>query len=133
MSSEHIQGTVADGFEAVREEFAAVSTGEGGDYAAQLVAHVDGERVVDLWTGPEITADSLTGVFSSTKGAAHLVVALLVQDGVLDLDQRVSHYWPEFGAAGKAAITLRGAARAPRRRRGRGRRLHGRRDRRRPR
>lgn len=107
MSSDHIQGTVADGFESVREEFAAVATGEGGDYAAQLVAHVDGERVVDLWTGPEITADSLTGVFSSTKGAAHLVVALLVQDGVLDLDQRVSHYWPEFGAAGKAAITLR--------------------------
>ncbi|MEV7036941.1 serine hydrolase domain-containing protein [Amycolatopsis sp. NPDC051061] len=107
MSSEHIQGTVADGFESVREEFAAVATGEGGDYAAQLVAHVDGERVVDLWTGPEITADSLTGVFSSTKGAAHLVVALLVQEGVLDLDQRVSHYWPEFGAAGKAAITLR--------------------------
>jgi CubicO group peptidase (beta-lactamase class C family) len=107
MSSEHIQGTVADGFESVREEFAAVAIDEGGDYAAQLVAHVDGERVVDLWTGPEITADSLTGVFSSTKGAAHLVVALLVQDGVLDLDQRVSHHWPEFGAAGKAAIILR--------------------------
>ncbi|MGW4519510.1 serine hydrolase domain-containing protein [Amycolatopsis sp. NPDC004378] len=107
MSSEFVQGTVADGFESVREEFAAVAAAEGGDYAAQLVAHVDGERVVDLWTGPEITADSLTGVFSSTKGAAHLVVALLVQDGVLDLDERVSHYWPEFGAAGKAAITLR--------------------------
>ncbi|SFW68930.1 serine hydrolase domain-containing protein [Amycolatopsis australiensis] len=107
MSSEQIQGTVADGYESVREEFAAVAADEGGDYAAQLVAHVDGERVVDLWTGPEITADSLTGVFSSTKGAAHLVVALLVQDGVLDLDQRISHYWPEFGAAGKEAITLR--------------------------
>jgi CubicO group peptidase (beta-lactamase class C family) len=107
MSSEHVQGTVADGFESVRAGFAAVAAGQGGDYAAQLVAHVDGARVVDLWTGPEFTADSLTGVFSSTKGAAHLVVALLVQDGVLDLDQRVSHYWPEFGAAGKAGITLR--------------------------
>jgi CubicO group peptidase (beta-lactamase class C family) len=107
MSSEHIQGTVADGFESVRAEFAAVAAAEGGDYAAQLVAHVGGERVVDLWTGPDMTADSLTGVFSSTKGAAHLVVALLVQDGVLDVDQRVAHYWPEFGAAGKDAITLR--------------------------
>src|SRR5437763_17040090 len=101
------QGTVAEGFERVRDEFAGVAAEEGGDYAAQLVAHVDGERVVDLWTGPEITADSLTGVFSSTKGAAHLVVALLVQEGVLDLDQRVSFYWPEFGAAGKDRITLR--------------------------
>jgi CubicO group peptidase (beta-lactamase class C family) len=101
------QGTVAGGFESVREEFAAVAAEEGGDYAAQLVACVDGERVVDLWTGPGITGESLTGVFSSTKGAAHLVVALLVQDGTLELDQRVSHYWPEFGAEGKQDITLR--------------------------
>lgn len=101
------RGTVAEGFESVRREFAAVAADEGGDYAAQLVAYVGGERVVDLWTGPEITGDSLTGVFSSTKGAAHLVVALLVQDGVLDPDQRVSHYWPEFGAEGKQDITLR--------------------------
>jgi CubicO group peptidase (beta-lactamase class C family) len=62
---------------------------------------------VDLWTGPDFTADTLTGVLSSTKGAAHLVVALLVQDGVLDLDQRVGHYWPEFAAKGKQDITLR--------------------------
>src|SRR5437763_10290620 len=101
------QGTVAEGFERVRDEFAGVAAEEGGDYAAQLVAYLDGERVVDLWTGPEITGDSLTGVYSSTKGAAHLVVALLVQDGVLDLDQKVSHYWPEFGVEGKQGITLR--------------------------
>lgn len=101
------QGTVAAGFESVREEFAAVAAAEGGDYAAQLVAYLGGERVVDLWVGPEITGESLTGVFSSTKGAAHLVVALLVQEGLLDLDETVSHYWPEFGVEGKQDITLR--------------------------
>ncbi|HET6501858.1 MAG TPA: serine hydrolase domain-containing protein [Amycolatopsis sp.] len=101
------QGTVAAGFESVRDEFAAVAAEESGDYAAQLVAYVHGERVVDLWTGPGFTGESLTGVFSSTKGAAHLVVALLVQDGTLEPDQRVSHYWPEFGAEGKQDITLR--------------------------
>ncbi|MER7015534.1 serine hydrolase domain-containing protein [Saccharopolyspora sp. NPDC000359] len=101
------QGTVATGFEAVRDEFAAVAAAEGGDYAAQLVAYVGAQRVVDLWVGPDFTGSALTGVFSSTKGAAHLVVALLVQDGVLDLDQRVSHYWPEFGVEGKQDITLR--------------------------
>ncbi|MCI2417359.1 beta-lactamase family protein [Saccharopolyspora sp. K220] len=101
------QGTVAAGFEPVREEFAAVAAEEGNDYAAQLVAYLAGERVVDLWVGPEVRGDSLIGVFSATKGGAHLVVALLVQDGVLDLDQRVSHYWPEFGAEGKQDITLR--------------------------
>ena len=102
-----MDGTVAAGYERVREEFAAVVAAEREDYAAQLAAYVRGELVVDLWTGPGHTADTLTGVFSSTKGAAHLVVALLVQDGVLDPDQRVSHYWPEFAAAGKQDITLR--------------------------
>ncbi|GAA3432871.1 serine hydrolase domain-containing protein [Kutzneria kofuensis] len=102
-----LQGTVAAGYEAVRDEFAAIAAAEGEDYSAQLVAHVRGDRVVDLWTGPDITADSLTGVFSATKGAAHLVVALLVQDGVLDLDRPVADYWPEFGIEGKHELTLR--------------------------
>ncbi|MFI9273071.1 serine hydrolase domain-containing protein [Kitasatospora sp. NPDC052896] len=102
-----VRGTVAEGFESVREEFAAVAAEQGDDYAGQLAAHVHGERVVDLWTGPDFGADTLTGVFSATKGAAYLVVALLVQDGVLDLDERVSHYWPEFAAEGKQEVTLR--------------------------
>lgn len=102
-----MQGTVATGYEGVREEFAKVVAGERADYAGQVVAYVRGELVVDLWAGPGFTADTLTGVFSSTKGAAHLVVALLVQDGVLDPDQRVSHYWPEFAEEGKQDITLR--------------------------
>ena len=107
MEGNALQGTVADGFEPVRDEFAAVAAEEGGDFAAQVVAYRHGQRVVDLWTGPEITGDSLLGVFSASKGAAHLIVALLVQDGVLDLDQRVSHYWPEFAVEGKREITLR--------------------------
>ncbi|MFG2224906.1 serine hydrolase domain-containing protein [Streptomyces sp. NPDC048644] len=102
-----VQGTVADGFEPVRDEFAATAADEGGAIAAQLVAYHRGERVVDLWTGPEITGDSLLGAYSASKGAAHLVVALLVQEGVLDLDRKVSHYWPEFAVEGKQDITLR--------------------------
>ncbi|MBQ0998362.1 serine hydrolase domain-containing protein [Streptomyces nigra] len=102
-----IHGTVADGFEAVREEFAAFVATERPDYEGQVCAYVHGRRVVDLWAGPGAEADSLYGVFSSTKGAAHLVVALLVQDGVLDLDREVASYWPEFAAEGKARITLR--------------------------
>ncbi|MFE4859220.1 serine hydrolase domain-containing protein [Streptomyces sp. NPDC056670] len=101
-----VHGTVAEGYEAVREEFAAFVAGEEHDPAAQLAAYKDGRLVVDLWAG-DVTGDSLTGVFSTTKGAAHLVVALLVQDGVLDLDREVAHYWPEFAAEGKGSVTLR--------------------------
>ncbi|MFI8239283.1 serine hydrolase domain-containing protein [Streptomyces sp. NPDC085866] len=102
-----VHGTVAAGFEGVRQEFAAV-LGEMCDAPeAQLVVHVDGRRVADLWAGPGTTADTLTGLYSITKGAAHLVVALLVQEGVLDLDREVAAYWPEFGAKGKERLTLR--------------------------
>src|SRR5437868_1189108 len=93
-----VHGTVTEGFEGVREAFAAVLDEARDAPEAQLVVHVDGRRVVDLWGGPGTTADTLTGVYSLTKGAAHLVVALLVQDGVLDLDREVAAYWPEFGA-----------------------------------
>ncbi|MGW2884070.1 serine hydrolase domain-containing protein [Streptomyces griseoruber] len=100
-----IHGTVADGFEAVREEFSAFVAEEQADYEGQLCAYVHGRRVVDLWVGGE--ADDLYGVYSSTKGAAHLVVALLVQDGTLELDRKVTYYWPEFAAEGKGQLTLR--------------------------
>ncbi|MCX4761684.1 beta-lactamase family protein [Streptomyces sp. NBC_01275] len=105
--TKEIHGTVADGFEAVREEFAAFVAGEQPDYEGQLCAYVHGRPVVDLWAGDGVAADSLYGVFSSTKGAAHLVVALLVQEGTLELDRKVTYYWPEFAAEGKGALTLR--------------------------
>ncbi|MER0477915.1 serine hydrolase domain-containing protein [Streptomyces sp. Edi2] len=101
-----VHGTVAKGYNGVREEFAAFLAGEENDPGAQLAAYKDGTLVVDLWAG-DVSGDSLTGVFSTTKGAAHLVVALLVQDGVLELDRKVADYWPEFAAEGKGSLTLR--------------------------
>ncbi|MGW3092039.1 serine hydrolase domain-containing protein [Streptomyces sp. NPDC001102] len=105
--TQEIHGTVADGFEAVREEFAAFVAGEQPDYEGQLCAYLHGRKVVDLWAGDGTEPDSLYAVFSSSKGAAHLVVALLVQDGTLELDRKVTYYWPEFAAEGKGSVTLR--------------------------
>ncbi|MEU8984929.1 serine hydrolase domain-containing protein [Streptomyces sp. NPDC048558] len=102
-----IHGTVVDGFERVREEFAAFVSAELPDYEGQLCAYVHGRKVVDLWVGDGCEADSLYGVFSSSKGAAHLVVALLIQEGTLEPDRKVTYYWPEFGAEGKGSLTLR--------------------------
>ncbi|MCX5142027.1 MULTISPECIES: serine hydrolase domain-containing protein [unclassified Streptomyces] len=102
-----VHGTVAAGYEAVRDEFAAVLAEEPNEPGSQLAVYRNGRRVVDLWAGEGVDADSLPAVFSSTKGAAHLVVALLVQDGILDLDRTVASYWPEFAAEGKGALTLR--------------------------
>lgn len=98
MSEFEIHGTVADGFEAVREEFTAAVAAEDGESGAQLAAYVGGRQVVDLWAGDGVTGGTLTGVYSSTKGAVTLVVALLAQDGVLDLEEPVAGHWPEFAA-----------------------------------
>ncbi|MER5462047.1 serine hydrolase domain-containing protein [Streptomyces sp. NPDC002668] len=107
MSEVGVQGTVAEGFEGVREEFDAVCAEGITESGAQLAAYVNGQQVVDLWAGDGMAGDSLTGVYSVTKGAAHLVVALLVQDGLLELDREVASYWPQFAAEGKGRLTLR--------------------------
>lgn len=107
MNRTGIHGTVAAGFEQVREAFAAVVHEQDGQVGAQLCAYQRGRPVLDLWAGDEVHGDTLTAVYSSTKGAATLVTALLVQEGVLDLDELVVRHWPEFAAAGKDTITLR--------------------------
>lgn len=107
MESIEVHGTVADGYEQVRAEFAAVVAEENGESGAQLAAFVRGRKVVDLWAGREVSGTTLTGLHSTSKGAAGLVVALLLQDGVLDVDRPVAHYWPRFATAGKDRITVR--------------------------
>lgn len=107
MEAIQVHGTVADGYEQVRAEFAAVVAEEDGESGPQLAAFVRGRKVVDLWAGREVSDTTLTGLHSTSKGAAGLVVALLIQDEALDVDRRVAHYWPRFATAGKDRITVR--------------------------
>lgn len=100
-------GTVAEGFEEVRTEFEAFVAAEYNEPGSQLAAYVGDRLVVDLWAGEGMGGDTLHAVFSNTKGAAHTVVAMLVQEGVLELDRTVASYWPEFAAEGKGELTLR--------------------------
>ncbi|KIF07163.1 beta-lactamase [Streptomyces sp. RSD-27] len=102
-----VNGTVEAGWESVREEFEAFVAAEPHSPEAQLAVRHHGRTVVDLWGGEETDGDTLSGVFSITKGAAHLVVALLAQEGVLDLDAPVVEYWPEFTGDGKERLTVR--------------------------
>ncbi|UVJ39359.1 serine hydrolase domain-containing protein [Arthrobacter sp. CJ23] len=97
--------TIAPGFESVADLFRSFLD-EDPEYSAQLAAYHRGVKVLDLSGGPHTRPDSVTGVFSCSKGMAGLVMALLVQDGALDLDTEVAKYWPEFGAEGKATITV---------------------------
>lgn len=79
-----------------------------------LAVYLDGVPVVDVWTGyadrrgrRRWEADTAPMVFSATKGVASTVIHRLADRGLIDYDSPVARYWPEFGANGKDAITVR--------------------------
>ena len=45
-------------------------------------------------------------IFSSGKSLVALVVAMLVDKGLLDYDEKVSTYWPEFAQNDKGSVKL---------------------------
>ena len=79
---------------------------EEKDYSAQLAVYHRGQLVLSHTVGEHLADDALTCVFSCTKGLGALVVALLVQDGVLNPNAPVASYWPQFAAQGKERITV---------------------------
>lgn len=79
----------------------AVSRGRGE--ARERRDLVVGERR----PGEPMTPDTLVVWMSSGKPVTVLAIALLWERGLLDLDDPVARHVPEFGAAGKSAITLR--------------------------
>jgi CubicO group peptidase (beta-lactamase class C family) len=89
---------------------------EGPEVGLQVAAYLDGQLVVDAWsgradedTGTPVDGDTLFMLSSTTKGIAATCAAILADAGKLDYDQPVSRYWPEFGAHGKDRVTVREA------------------------
>ncbi len=100
-------------FERVSEEFER-NFKDRGEVGASVCVTLDGETVVDLWggtadveTGKPWKEDTVSVVFSSTKGATALCAHILASRGLLDIDAPVVKYWPEFGKAGKENITVK--------------------------
>lgn len=108
-----VNGTVAEGFEPVREAFVRnfATLGERG---AAVAVYRDGRKVVDLWAGTKDVDGTEAWqhgtaqvVRSATKGVAAAVLLVLHQRGKLDLDAPVGEYWPEFKAHGKERLLVR--------------------------
>ena len=100
-------------FGALREAFTA-NFSELDEVGAGLCVQIDGTRVVDLWGGHRDAArtqpwteDTLVNAYSVGKGVVAMLVLALIERGDLALDAPVARTWPEFGANGKHAITLR--------------------------
>jgi CubicO group peptidase (beta-lactamase class C family) len=108
-----VHGSVKPGFEPVEAAFRE-NFERRGEIGASACAWHDGEKVVDLWggladrdSGRPWEADTVTVVFSATKGLVALCLLMLADRGKLDYDRPVANYWPEFAAAGKERVTVR--------------------------
>ncbi len=108
-----ISGYVEPGFEAVKDAFVE-NFDRRDELGAACCIYYRGKRVVDLWggvrnalTGEPWEEDTMVCVYSTTKGLAALALALAHSRGLLDYDERVAKYWPEFAQQGKDRITVR--------------------------
>jgi CubicO group peptidase (beta-lactamase class C family) len=96
----NIDGFVARGYEAVRDAFAAHRSG-----GSALCVLRRGEPVVDLregWADVVRTRpwapDTLVNVYSVGKPVIALAVLLLVERGLVGLDDPIGRHWPGFTA-----------------------------------
>ncbi len=111
-ASSPIAGQCSPRFAKVREAFVANFAGRGDVGASFAIVH-DGEVVANLWGGyadakkiRPWAADTLTNVWSTTKGVASICFAMLVDRSLANYDDPVAKYWPEFAINGKQSITI---------------------------
>ena len=107
-----ISGETAPGFEGVRYEFINNFLNHH-ELGASVTVVQDNEVLVDLWGGwmskdkqQPWEPDTIVNVWSTTKGLVSLAAHMLIDRGMLKLDDRISQHWPEFAQAGKGEITV---------------------------
>lgn len=110
-----INGYCAPAFRPVFDAFVA-NFNQRAEIGASVAITVKGMPVLEAWGGfadalqavPSLPwqRDTVSLVFSCTKAATALCAHILAVQGLLDFDKPVAHYWPEFAANGKAAITV---------------------------
>jgi CubicO group peptidase (beta-lactamase class C family) len=86
----------------------------GAERGLQVAVYRDGELVVDAvagvadpTTGRPVNSDTPFYAYSVVKGATATVAHVLVERGVFGYDTPIVELWPEFGAHGKEAATVR--------------------------
>lgn len=105
-----VSGYTTERFASFKDLFDVILKESNPGGASVAIFH-DGKQVVDLYGGissPESLWDTstLSLAFSCTKGVTSLVLAQLVEKGMIDPDSPVAHYWPEFTSISDA-LTVR--------------------------
>ncbi len=113
VDNNQIEGFCDPKFQAVAGAFAE-NFAARDELGASVCLSVGGKTVVDLWGGfadearsKPWTRDTISIVFSCTKGATAICAHILKSRSLLDYDAPVSRYWPEYAKAGKEATTVR--------------------------
>jgi len=111
MSAE-IHGKCDSKFESVANVLAR-SIQTDADLGASFSATIDGETVIDIWGGHLDEArtsswqeDTIVNVYSTTKTMSFLCALILADRGLLDFDNNVAEYWPEFAQNGKTGVKV---------------------------
>jgi CubicO group peptidase (beta-lactamase class C family) len=99
------------GFPRVSEEFEQQLSQRLPGTGAAIAIYQDQDLVVDMWGGESApgvpwNADTMAVTFSASKGVSAAALIALSETIGIDLDRPLASYWPEFGAAGKEAITV---------------------------
>lgn len=86
----------------------------GVERGVQVAAYRRGEQAVDTVagvadpsTGRKVASDTPFYNFSICKAAASTLVRMLAGRGLFTYETPVAELWPEFGAHGKQAVTVR--------------------------
>jgi len=84
-----------------------------GELGAAVSIWQDGKPVVDLYGGfcdarheKPWKPDTLVLVWSATKGIGTACVLHVLQEHGINIERRVSEFWPEFAQVGKEGVTL---------------------------
>ncbi|KAF2124526.1 beta-lactamase [Dothidotthia symphoricarpi CBS 119687] len=108
-----VSGTCDARFKEVEALFQA-NLDSGEELGASIVVNIAGKNVVDIWGGHADTdktraweENTITNIWSSSKTVLSLAALVLIDRGLLDPNEKVSKYWPEFGANGKQDIEVR--------------------------
>lgn len=90
------------------EEIFRKSLESGFDTGAAIAIEKDGEMLVDLWGGHKDrdrsepwSENTILNVFSTTKAVTALCIVKLIDEGKLNLTEKVTTYWPDYGCNGK--------------------------------
>ena len=78
------------------------------ELGASVAVELDGKEVVNLYGGfkddtktSEWDQHTLVNVFSVTKAVSGICISKLIDNDKLDVNEKVSFYWPEYGCNGK--------------------------------